>query len=205
MKGENLMTTNAPARTRRDRWADWAVVGTLAIALLLGWAVKTYAESQTNAFTDDEAGLTVRYPKNWLLGADEKLAFQALDPDSGEFKTTYQVRSWPIDATASVTPTLAAVLNDASLARAPGTTAFRIFDIEEGEEIDEQPTMESTYVYVVESSDLFTQRMPVVVMGLDIAMARGDQAYVFSLLASKDDFEDAEAAFRRFVKAAEIR
>jgi hypothetical protein len=134
------MTANAPARTRRDRWGDWAVVG-----------------------------------------------------------------SWPIDATDRVTPTLAAVLNGASLARAPGTTAFRIFDIEEGEEIDEQPTMESTYVFVFESSDLFTQRMPVVVMGLDIAMARGDQAYVFSLLASKDDFEDAAAAFRQFVKAAEIR
>ena len=199
------MTEKAPARTRRDRWADWVVVGTLAIALLLGWAVKTYAESQTNAFTDDEAGLTVRYPKNWLLRADEKLAFQALDPGSGEFKTTYQVRRWPIDATTSVTPTLAAVLNDASLARAPGTTAFRIFDIEEGEEIDAQPTMQSTYVYVVESSDLFTQRMPVVVMGLDIAMARGDQAYVFSLLASKDDFEDAKVTFQRFVKAAKIR
>jgi hypothetical protein len=199
------MTAKEPARTRRDRWADWALVGTLAIALLLGWAVKIYAESQTNTFAADEAGLTVRYPKNWLLRADEKLAFEALDPDSGEFKTTYQVRSWPIAATASVTPTLAVVLNDASLARAPGTTAFRIFDIEEGQEIDEQPTMESTYVYVVESSDLFTQRMPVIVMGLDIAMARGEQAYVFSLLASKDNFEDAEAAFRRFVKAAKIR
>jgi hypothetical protein len=65
--------------------------------------------------------------------------------------------------------------------------------------------MESTYVYVLESSDLFTQRMPVIVMGLDVALARGDRAYVFSLLASKDDFEDAEAAFQRFVKAAEIR
>lgn len=199
------MTAKAPARTRRDRWADWALVGTLAIALLLGWAVKTYAESQTNAFTDGETGLTVRYPKNWLLKIDEKLAFQALDPGSGEFKTTYQVRSWPIDVTASVTPTLASVLNDASLARAPGTTAFRIFDIEEGEEIDEQPTMESTYVYVLESSNLFTQRMPVIVMGLDIAMAHGDRAYVFSLLASEDDFEDAGVAFRRFVEAAETR
>lgn len=199
------MTAKAPARTRRDRWADWAVVGTLAVALLLGWAVKTYAESQTHLYTNDEAGLTVRYPRNWLFRADEKLDFQALDPDSGEFKTTYQVRSWPIEATASMTPTLAAVLNDASLARAPGTTAFRIFDIEEGEEIDGQPTMESTYVYVFESSDLFTQRMPVIVMGLDIAMARGDRAYVFSLLASKDNFEEAEGAFRRFVKAAEIR
>jgi hypothetical protein len=199
------MAAKTPARTRRDRWADWAVVGVLAVALLLGWAVKTYAESQTSTFADEEAGLTVRYPKNWLLKGDEKLAFQALDPGGGDFKMTYQVRIWPIDATANMTPTLASVLNGASLARAPGTTAFRMFDIEEGEQIDGLPTMESTYVYVAESSDLFVQRMPVVVMGLDVAMARGDNAYVFTLLASKDDFEDAEAAFRRFVKTAEIR
>lgn len=199
------MAAKTPARTRHDRWADWAVVGVLVVALLLGWAVKTYAESQTSTFADEDAGLTVHFPKNWLQKADERLAFQALDPGGAEFKTTYQVRTWTIDATANVTPTLASVLNDASLARAPGTTAFRIFDIEEGDEIDGQPTMESTYVYVVESSDLFVQHMPVVVMGLDVAMARGDKAYVFSLLASKDDFEDAEAAFRRFAKSAEIQ
>jgi hypothetical protein len=199
------MAAKTPARTRRDRWADWAVVGVQVVALLLGWAVKTYAESQTNTFVDEEAGLTVHYPRNWLLKGDEKLAFQAVDPGGGDFKTTYQVRIWPIDATAGVTPTLASVLNGASLARAPGTTAFRMFDIEQGEQFDGQPSMESTYVYVAESNDLFVQRMPVVVMGLDVAVTRGDNAYVFTLLASKDDLKEAEAAFRRFTKTAEIR
>jgi hypothetical protein len=57
---------------------------------------------------------------------------------------------------------------------------------------------------VVESTDLFSQRMPVVIMGLDIAVASGDKAYVFSLLAEKDAFETAEPDFRRFVRKAEI-
>jgi hypothetical protein len=199
------MAARQTARTRRDRWADWAVLGALVVALLLGWAVKAYAEGQRTTYTDADSGLVVRYPKNWFLSANEKLAFQALDPSSGQFKTTYQVRTWPIVPTSGVTSTLAAVLNNTSLSRAQEGTAYRMFDIVQGEDRDGQPTMEGTYVYVVDSVDLYTQRMPVVVMGLDIAVAHGDKAYVFSLLAEKDAYEDAEPHFRRFVEKAEIR
>jgi len=199
------MTVRTPARTRRDRWADWLVIATLAIALLLGWAVMAFAEGQKSVYTDAETGLVVRYPKDWFLKGDEKLVFQALDPASGSFKTTYQVRLWPVAATGSPTSTLAAVLNDASLSRAQEGTAYRLFDIVQGEDKDGTPTMEATYVYVVESPDLFTQRMPVVVMGLDIAVASDDGTYVFSLLADKDAFGDAERQFCTFVQTAEVR
>jgi hypothetical protein len=192
-------------RTPRDRWADWAVVGVVVVALLLGWGVMALAEGQRDTFSDEDTGLTVRYPKDWLLKGEEGLIFQVVDPDSSGFKTTYQVRVRPIDATAPTTPTLAAVLSQAALGRAQEGTAYRPFDVVEGEELDGQATMEATYVYVVRGSDLFMQRMPVVVLGLDIAVARGDQAYVFSLVAAQDSFEDAEPAFRRFVESAEIQ
>jgi hypothetical protein len=198
------MAKTSPPRTRRDRWADWAVVGVLVVALLLGWAVMAFAEGQKSTYADADTGVTVSYPKNWFQRADEKLVFQVLDPDSGLFKTTYQIRAWPIDTSAPLTPTLSSVLNGASLVRAQQGTAYRMFDIVEGKEKDGQPTMEATYVYVVESTDLFSQRMPVVIMGLDIAVASGDKAYVFSLLAEKDAFETAEPDFRRFVRKAEI-
>lgn len=199
------MAAKRPARTRRDRWADWAVIGVLVVALLLGWGVKSIAEGQRNVYTDADTGLTVRYSKNWFLKADDKLAFQAIDPGSGGFKTTYQVRVWPVDVTGEVTPTLTMVLNNASLNRAPKSTAYRLFDIEEGQEIGGMPTMEATYVYVAESGDMFVQRMPVVVMGLDIAVPVGDQAYVFTLLAAQDNFEDADKEFRKFVESAEYK
>lgn len=192
-------------RTPRDRWADWAVLGVVIVALLLGWGVMAVAQGQRGLYADDRTGLTVWYPEGWLLKAGENLAFQAVDPASGEFKTTYQVRLVPIDATAAVTPTLAAGLNKLSLARAQEGTAYRLFDIVEGAKIGGQPTMEATYVYVIESSNLFVQRLPVIVQGLDVAVAHGDRAYIFSLLASQENFEKAEPAFRRFVKSAEIR
>lgn len=199
------MAKKVSVRTPRDRWADWAVIGVVVVALLLGWGVMAVAQGQRGVYADDRTGLTVRYPQGWLLKAGEDLIFQAVDPASGEFKTTYQVRLVPIDATAAVTPTLAAVLNNVSLARAQEGTAYRLFDIVEGQPIGGRPTMEATYVYVMESSNLFVQRLPVIVQGLDVAVAHGDRAYVFSLLASQKNWEKAESAFRRFVRSAEIR
>jgi len=163
------------------------------------------AEGRLETFANEDAGLTVRYPRNWLAKAGQDLPFQAVDPHSGPFKTTYEVRVWPIEASQAITPTLTVVLNNASLGRAQQVTAYRLFDLEEGRGVGGQATMEATYAYVHESSDLFTQQMPVVVRGLDLAMARGERAYVFSLLAAADDFAEAEQAFRRFVASAEVR
>lgn len=192
-------------RTRTDRWADAAVIATLLAALLLGAAVMTLAQGQRRAFADDAAGLTVHYPQNWLLKPAAGLAFQAVDPDAGEFKTTYQAQLAPIVAGDAVTPTLTLALNSLSLGRGQQQTAYRLFDIVEGEPLHGRPTMEATYAYVLKDTDLFSQRLPVVVQGLDIALIQGDQAIIFSLLANKDDFAAAERDFRRFVASAEIR
>lgn len=197
--------TQSLTAPRRDRWADWAVIGVLAVALLLGGAVIALAQGQTNDYTNDAAGLTVRYPQGWLVKPAEGLAFQAVNPDAGEFKTTYQVQTVPIAAGSAMTSTLTVALNNLSLSRAQGQTAYRLFDVVEGEPMGVQPTMEATYAYVAAGNDLFSQRLPVVVQGLDIAVGRGDQAVVFTLLAAKDAFAAAERDFRRFVASAELR
>jgi hypothetical protein len=189
--------------TRRDRWADWAVVGLLAVALLLGWGVMALAQGQQQTYADSASGLTLGYPQGWLLGTDETLLFQALDPDSGTYRTRYQVRAVPIEASGLLTPTLGAALNDASLRRAQEGTAYRLFDVEGGAAVNGLPTMEASYVFVSEGTDFFTQRMPVVVKGLDIAVPHGDKAYIFSLLADANHYDAAERQFRRFVAGAE--
>jgi len=199
------MAKKTSVRAARDRWADWALVGVLVVALLLGWGVMAIAEGQRGTYTNANAGLTVHYPQDWLVKNDENLAFRAVNPDSGEFGTTYEVRVQPIDTTGAATSTLALVLNNASLLRAQQGTAYRLFDVVEGPRKDGQPTMEATYVYVAEGGDFFVQRMPVVVEGLDVAVAQGDKAYVFSLLAAKDAFAAAERDFRRFVESVEIK
>lgn len=196
------METKTPNRKRSDRWADWAVIGVFVVALLLGTAVMALAQNQTSEYVQAETGLTLNYPQGWLVRPAEGLVFQAVDPQSGVFNTAYQVRMSPIQAGGAVSPTLAFVLNNLSLGRASSETAYRLFEVTEGTVMSGQPTMEASYVYVAEPGDLFTQAVPVVVHGLDIAVARGDQAYVYSLLAEEDTFASAEQGFRRFVQTA---
>jgi hypothetical protein len=196
--------TNTAVRTRRDRWADWAVVGVVVVALLLGWVVKVLAESVTETYTDADHSLTLRYPKDWLLAGDDQVAFRAVDPNPADFKTTFEVQVLPAGTSSPTTATLSLALHNVSLERAQDTTAFRQFEVVEGRELDGRPTMESTYVYVQKGNDLFFQKMPVVVLGLDVAVAQGDQVYVFSLLARQDLYAAAEKDFRRFVRSAKI-
>ena len=199
-----MMASRSSTRTRRDRRSDWAVVGVVALALILGWLVKVYTEGRRTSYTDPDVGITVNYPQHWLLREQENSAFQAVDPGAGDFKTIYQVRVWPVDATQDVTANLGSVLNGASIARAQGVTAYRLYGISAGRDIEGQPTMESRYVYVADSGDPFFQRTPAVVLGLDVALQRGDAVYVFSLLAANDEFEEAERDFLRFVDSARI-
>lgn len=192
-------------RKRSDRWADWAVIGTLVIALLLGTAVMALAQGQTHTYTSTETGLTLHYPQGWLVSPAQGLAFQAADLHSGMFKTTYQVRVSPIQANEPLSPTLALVLNNLSLGRAGSEAAYRLFGVNEGAPVGGQPTMEASYAYVSEPGDLFAQLAPVVVHGLDIAVAHGDRAYTYSLLAEESAFKRAERDFRRFVQAATVQ
>ena len=198
------MTKSSSARTRRDRWSDLAVVAALVLALALGWGVMVLAQGQRETFTDAASGLTVDYPRGWLVKGDDHLTFQVVDPVAGDFKTTYQVRAWPISASEALTPSLGAILSDASLSRAQEGTAYRLLDIREGRAIKGQPTMEAEYVYVVEGADLFVQQLPVVVRGLDVAVAVGDRAFIFSLLAGKDNWNRAQPGFRDLVESAKV-
>ncbi len=196
------MAKQTTLRERSDRWSDWAVILVLVLALLLGWGVMAYAQGQRESYTDPDSGLSVFYPKGWLLKAEEGLAFQAVDPDSSGFRTTYQARPLAISATESLTSSLGAALNDASLARAQEGTAYRMLDLGEGEAVSGAPSVEAEYVYVVEGRDLFVQTLPAVVRGLDIAVALEERAFLFSLLAEEDEYPDALSAFRKFVESA---
>lgn len=199
------MTKIGSTRARRDRYSDWAVLLVFVLALLLGWGVMAYVQGQRESYTDAATGLSVAYPRGWLLKGDGQLAFQASDPESSGFRTTYQAKAWPISAEQPLTSTLGAILNDASLGRAQQGTAYRLLSIAEGTVAHGEAAMEAEYVYVVEGSDLFVQQLPVVVRGLDVALPMGDRAFVFTLLASEDAYDRALAGFRKFVETATLK
>ena len=199
------MSDSVSRRSRHDRWSDLAVIATLGMALLLGWAVMTWIEGDRQAYSAETGDLTVFHPGRWVVGSQDALLFRARDPESAGFSTTYQVRRLPAPVATAVTPTLASVLNDLSLGRAQGTIGYRLLDLKVGAQLDGRPTMESSYVYVDEAPDPLARRMPAVVEGMDVALARDGFVYVFSLLAAADGFQKAERPFREFVETAEFK
>ena len=188
-------------RTRRDRWADWFVIGVVVLAFLLGWAVKAWAEGGTKSFTDPETGLTLDYPAGWLMGSDEDHVFKARDPHSGPFKITYQVTADKLNPAHPMS--LVDAVNMTSVSRARKLTAFRLLDIETvGEEGQSPSAIWSSYVYVEEKPDPFRESLPAVVLGLDYTAVKGGYLYTFTLLASEADFDEAEKDFKAFLQDA---
>jgi hypothetical protein len=209
------MTMASNLRTRRDRWADWLVVGVIVVALLLGWAAKSWAEGSTESFTEAETGLSLNYPAGWLAGSSEDYLFQARDPQSGLFKTTYRIVADKLDPDRP--RSLVDAVNTTSVSRARKLTAFRLLDIvpvdEEGQALTSNMEMEggepkapraiwARYVYVEEKPDPFRESLPVVVLGLDYTAVRGDYLYTVTLLASEASFDQAEQEFKTFLQDA---
>lgn len=192
------MTMAKAVRTRRDRWADWLVVGVVIVALLLGWVTKSWAEGSTEQFTDSETGLTLNYPASWLTGSKDCL-FQARDPQSGPFKITYRVTVDKLDPARPVS--LVDAVNLTSVSRARKLTAFRLLDIETvGEEGQSPSAIWSRYVYVEEKPDPFRESLPAVVLGLDYTAVKGEYLYTFTLLAGEADLNVVEKDFEAFIK-----
>jgi hypothetical protein len=188
-------------RTRRDRWADWFVIGVVVLAFLLGWAVKAWAEGGTKSFTDPETGLTLDYPAGWLMGSAGDYVFKARDPHSGPFKITYQVTADKLDPAHPMS--LVDAVNMTSVSRARKLTAFRLLDIETvGEEGQSPSAIWSSYVYVEEKPDPFRESLPAVVLGLDYTAVKGGYLYTFTLLASEADFDETEKDFKAFLQDA---
>ena len=195
------MTMAKTLRSRRDRWADWLVVGVVIVALLVGWAVKAWTVSGTESFLDPETGLALNYPAGWLMGSAEDYVFRARDPQSGPFKITYQVTAGKLDPARPVS--LVDAVNATSVSRARKLTAFRLLDIETvGEEGQSPSAIWSSYVYVEKKPDPFRESLPVVVLGLDYTAVKGEYLYTFTLLASEADLNEAEKNFKAFIQDA---
>ena len=195
------MTMANTLRSRRDRWADWLVIGVVIVALLLGWATKSWAEGSTEQFTDSQTGLVLDYPAGWLAGSGEDYIFQARDPQSGPFKITYRATAEKLDPARPLS--LVDSVNLSSVNRARKLTAFQVLDIETvGQDEGSPKSVWARYVYVEEKPDPFRESLPVVVMGLDYTAVKGDYLYTFSLLAGEADFDGAEKGFKDFLQDA---
>lgn len=180
---------------QKSNTSIWYVFGLTAIALILGWGMKTAAEGRTRELA--EGGVTASLPDQWLVEsasagplsgtADPHKVFTAWNPlDPG---TRYSVSLLPPGGEADLATT-ASVRN---LQQAQGLTAFRILD-QTPVSLKGRDGYRVTFAYV-DASD--NGAVPVVYQGLDYYFQDGDQVIVVTLETSHD-IETAAARFRDF-------
>jgi hypothetical protein len=190
--------TTVQAIRRRDRWADWAVVVLVAVALILGLALREVTLFRTTPFTT-RAELTGRYPAEWVQETGDDPLLRARDARGGEFDTTLELRSRPLANDAE--PAL--VLDALKLERAGQVLAYRTLDTDQVL-IGNRTATRRTFTYVHDDRNPYVDRLPVVVQGVDLALRDDGRIIVVTFLADAKDFDDRYRYFRDFAESLEF-
>jgi len=190
--------TTIQAIRRRDRWADWAVVALVAVALILGLVLREATLFRTAPFTT-RAGLAGSYPAEWVQETGDDPLLRARNARGGEFDTTLELRSRPLANDAE--PAL--VLDALKLERAGQVIAYRTLDTDQVL-IGDRTATRRTFTYVHDDRNPYVDRLPVVVQGIDLALRGDGRIVVVTFLADAKDFDDHYRYFRDFAESLEF-
>lgn len=197
MTVSTVPTTGPRIRPRRDRWADWVVVGMVIVALLLGWAVRNAILYRTETFTL-AAGISGVVPDGWVKRRADDPLFSASNPFAGAFNTTLEVRTRPLAE--ETDPTW--VLDALALERAGEVDGYQTFSTDE---VLIQGTLgvQRTFAYVEVKRSPYTDHLPVVVRGVDVVLRDGGRVIVATYLSQAETFDANYRYFRTFVEGLE--
>ncbi len=166
------MTALAKTRTRRDRFADWAVIGHVVIALLIGWAIKSGAEGATQALSSDVGSFNA--PMGWR--SDKSAGLAAMDTRTASgVPTTFSITTQALDSDAS----LNALSTRRTIKLAQELDGFSMLDTRADTVNGESATtLNYAYVVVPEAGTAGSARVPVVVEATDTLIKRNGQLVI---------------------------
>lgn len=184
-----------PKTSRRDRWADWAVIALVAAALLLGVWLRQSALYRAEDFTLGDAGISGRIFAGWVRQTGTDPLLRARNPLSGSFNTVLELRSRALAAEAD--PVLA--LDALTLERATAVDAYKPLTTSRVMVHDEM-AVQRTFTYVLVDHNPYVDRLPEVVRGVDVALRDEGRVIIVTYLAGSDTFDADYRYFRTFVE-----
>ncbi len=187
--------TTVPKTSRRDRWADWAVIALVAAALLLGVWLRQSALYRAEDFTLGDAGISGRIFAGWVRQTGTDPLLRARNPLSGSFNTVLELRSRALAAEAD--PVLA--LDALTLERATAVDAYKPLTTSRVMVHDEM-AVQRTFTYVLVDHNPYVDRLPEVVRGVDVALRDEGRVIIVTYLAGSDTFDADYRYFRTFVE-----
>lgn len=190
--------TTPSVSPRRDRWADWAVVGVVALALLLGWWLRDVALYRTVDFALDDAGIAGCSPSGWVWQTGVDPLWRARDPLSGNAATTLELRQRPLAPEAGS----ALALDTLALERAVNVDLYKTLSTDHVL-VQGQTALQRAFTYVEVDHSPYVDKFPEVVRGVDVALLDGARVIIVTYLDDADTFDENYRYFRTFIDGLE--
>jgi len=184
-------------------WLDELLVIVLVIvALILGWALKSWVQGQTVSFTSDDGVVSLRYPADWLEQVNKGALLAVSDVRAeGVFKPAFSVAARELNPDFPLTPRELVVTM--SVQRAEELTGYRVLSVDPAT-VDGIEATTVSYAYVAEPAGSLQQTLPVVVEAVDWVVIHEDKAYVFTFAAESANFAQEERTFNSILASVEL-
>lgn len=189
--------------TSRQRLATNITLLVTLVALTGGLILRGNIEGASLPYVDGKAGISVRYPVNWLLSrgtAATDYVMLVEDPGALPFKTVLSISVLTTGPDATISD-VTEVLN---VRRASQLSSYKTLTIE--------PTMlagraatRMTYAYSTSETNPSLKSLPVIVAGTDyISVSRG-QTYVITFLSEAGAVERNQRYLDLFLRRLELQ
>lgn len=190
-----------PPTAQAQRLSVLLVLATVAVALLLGWALKAAVQGRTAAYSDDQ--VSFRYPATWVTAQDDLGNAMVRNPNSASQVFNDRVLVSHDTAPKSGLPggsPLADAATAWTLNRSQILDTFRNLATQDGLTVAGQPAIRVDYAYVADpQAALGRPGAPVVVRGSDVLFLVGDQLIVISGQADATQWAGFQPRFSKIV------
>jgi hypothetical protein len=184
-------------RARRDRWVNWLVVAVFLVALVIGWGVKSAAESR--AVRCEAGNMVLSCPAGWVRAKVEPPVILRVEERVAPFRSAISLEERPLPK--DMPKPLLAVQQALTLERA-GWVAYRILSVEEAMPVGKRTAMRVTFAYVETNPNPFLETLPVVMHGEDYILPAGeDKVQVATFVAAQENYPLVAARFAAFLRS----
>lgn len=187
--------------SNRQRWGNYLVIITAAIAFSAGLLLRTSIVSELRIYNNPAVGVTAVYPASWLIDDLGDYVFRIRDISARGYPSTIQI------AFQTVGPDTQArnVVDAVTLDRASVLAAYRISSVDYAFQLpDETLGTRVDYSFVDTSVDPFLQTTPVVVQGRDVIVIQRGQALIISFQTNALVFNQQLRVFDQFLSRIEL-
>lgn len=185
---------------RQQRLGHFLTLLVIVLGLLYSLNLRSGVVNATVVYNDLRAGITVRYPANWLLDTSGDYVFRVRDMSRIGFKTTLQITLRPISPDMSERN----VLDSLNITRPITLSTYDIQSIQQILLISETTATQMRYTYVDTETNPFLESFPIVVAGEDIITLSNNQAVIITFRTDARTFNQDYPIFLQFLRTLEF-